>query len=189
MSRSTILLLVSATAASFRPESFAEDVTCLLKKATAVRVTPSPTAEGLATAPAGLSLQVQATADGWARVTSTGTAYGAFILTAACDRPIPGSPPVTMAPSRTVTEVRSALSSAVVTSAAKSVGVPAQPTALEPVALEGSVTNTTSAKQPMSAAVLITFDQRGSCVLRVSAPLYGSGVCRLDQFDEKTGQF
>ena len=78
---------------------FAAETTCVLVKAATARVAPTPTGEALATVPAGLSLQVQAPQDGWAKITSPGAAYGAFIPAAACSPTTPEPPNV--APPRT----------------------------------------------------------------------------------------
>jgi hypothetical protein len=59
--------------------------------------------------------------------------------------------------------------------------------ATDPVALVGTVTNTTNPKQPISADALMTFDKDGHCILKISPPLYGSGACALKTYDEKTG--
>jgi len=59
--------------------------------------------------------------------------------------------------------------------------------AADPLALVGTVTNTTNPKQPVSADALITFDNDGHCILKISPPLYGSGACALKTYDSNTG--
>ena len=59
--------------------------------------------------------------------------------------------------------------------------------AVEPISFVGTVTNTTNPKLPTSAEAAINLDKDGHCILRVSPPLFGSGVCTIKNYDEKTG--
>lgn len=56
--------------------------------------------------------------------------------------------------------------------------------ARDPFSLSGTVTNTTNPSKPISASVTISFDAGDGCVVRVGAPLYGSGSCFIEAFDE-----
>ena len=58
--------------------------------------------------------------------------------------------------------------------------------ARDPFSLSGTVTNTTDPSKPMSASATISFDAGDNCVLRVGAPLYGSGSCSVAAFDDAT---
>src|SRR5258706_6959924 len=55
--------------------------------------------------------------------------------------------------------------------------------ASEPFSLSGTVTNTTNPSKPVSASATVSIDVQGDCVLRISAPLYGSGTCSIETFD------
>lgn len=57
----------------------------------------------------------------------------------------------------------------------------------DPYALVGTFTNTTNPRQSVSADAIITFDKDGNCVLKVFPPLYGSGTCKLNDYDARTG--
>jgi len=54
----------------------------------------------------------------------------------------------------------------------------------DPFSLSGIVTNTTNASKPISATATISFDTEGNCVLRIDAPLYGSGSCSIQAFND-----
>lgn len=56
--------------------------------------------------------------------------------------------------------------------------------ARDPFSLSGTVTNTTNPAKPISASATVSFDAEDKCVLRIGAPLYGSGSCWIDSFDE-----
>src|SRR5215472_2849235 len=56
--------------------------------------------------------------------------------------------------------------------------------ARDPFSLSGTVTNTTNPKKEISASATISFNAEGSCVLLVGAPLYGSGSCWVEAYDE-----
>ena len=60
--------------------------------------------------------------------------------------------------------------------------------AAEPVALVGTVANTTDPNRVVSAPAQITFDKDATCVLKISSPLYGSGTCTLKRYDANTGE-
>lgn len=62
--------------------------------------------------------------------------------------------------------------------------LPALSHANDPFSLSGTVTNTTNSSEPISASATISFGAQGSCVLRISAPLYGSGSCSIEKFDD-----
>lgn len=49
----------------------------------------------------------------------------------------------------------------------------------EAFSVSGTVTNTTNPAKPIPASATISFDEKGNCVLRIDAPLYGSGLCSL----------
>jgi hypothetical protein len=50
--------------------------------------------------------------------------------------------------------------------------------------MSGSITNTTNIKQPVNGTATISFKDK-TCLLRVDAPLVGSGVCRVTKTDDK----
>ena len=54
----------------------------------------------------------------------------------------------------------------------------------DPVSLSGTVTNTTNPDKPISASATISLSDDKTCVLRIGAPLYGSGSCSVEAFDE-----
>lgn len=54
----------------------------------------------------------------------------------------------------------------------------------DPFSLSGTVTNTTNPGKPISASATISFDGGNKCVLRIGAPLYGSGSCSVEKFDD-----
>jgi hypothetical protein len=56
--------------------------------------------------------------------------------------------------------------------------------ARDPFSLSGTVTNTTNPSKPTSASATISFDAGDKCLLRIGAPLYGSGQCLVDAFDD-----
>jgi len=58
--------------------------------------------------------------------------------------------------------------------------------AKDPLSFSGTATNTTNPNKPSSGAVVVSFNEQGECVLRVEAPLYGSGPCNVKQFDQAT---
>jgi len=58
--------------------------------------------------------------------------------------------------------------------------------AKDPFSLSGVVTNSTNASKPSRASATFSFDAQGSCVLRIEAPLYGSGPCEVKQMAEAT---
>ena len=71
-------------AGSSPPES-----TCVIAGAVTLRVAPTPTSNAVATAPAGLSLRVEESENGWARIANPGAAFGAFVPVTACARATP----------------------------------------------------------------------------------------------------
>jgi hypothetical protein len=56
--------------------------------------------------------------------------------------------------------------------------------ARDPFSLSGTVTNTTNPNKPVSASATVSFDAQDNCVLSIAAPLYGSGLCSIETFDE-----
>jgi hypothetical protein len=58
--------------------------------------------------------------------------------------------------------------------------------AKDPFSLSGVATNSTNASKPTSASITFSFNADGSCVLRIEAPLYGSGPCSVERVDEAT---
>jgi len=68
--------------------SLQED-TCVITEAIALRAAPTPTSNAVATAPAGLSLRVEGSENGWARIANPGAAFGAFVPVTACARATP----------------------------------------------------------------------------------------------------
>ena len=62
--------------------------------------------------------------------------------------------------------------------------LPVLASADDPFSLSGTVTNTTNSGKPTSASASVSFDAQGNCVLRIAAPLYGSGTCSIKAFDE-----
>lgn len=61
--------------------------------------------------------------------------------------------------------------------------------AADPFSLSGSVVNTTNSAKSITAPVIISVDAQGACVLRVGAPLYGSGLCDVRTFNKEDGTF
>ena len=59
--------------------------------------------------------------------------------------------------------------------------------AKDPFSFSGTATNTTDPNKSSAGALTISFNEQGECVLRVQAPLYGSGPCNVKQFDQATG--
>jgi hypothetical protein len=56
-----------------------------------------------------------------------------------------------------------------------------------PASFSGTVKNSTNPGKPVSASATISLDGGEGCVLRISAPLYGSGSCSVEAFDNATG--
>lgn len=77
-------VLLAGFLVGFTVPAAADQGVCTLEKAAMIRRSPAPSGEVVASAPAGLSLNVADLADGWARITSPGAALGSFIPTAAC---------------------------------------------------------------------------------------------------------
>ena len=75
---------VATLAGPLAEAAVAAQAECLLVKAATIRVSPSATGQALASAPAGMTLRVLAPEEGWAKVTTPGTAFGAFVPAAAC---------------------------------------------------------------------------------------------------------
>ena len=51
----------------------------------------------------------------------------------------------------------------------------------------GVAINNDNPDKPVSAEIIVSLDQQGNCVLKVGAPLYGSGSCAWVKYDDKTG--
>lgn len=60
--------------------------------------------------------------------------------------------------------------------------------ASDPFSLSGTVTNTTNPSKPIIGSAVISFDDKGDCVIQINAPLYGSGLCSLTNTDDKGQQ-
>ena len=67
-----------------------------------------------------------------------------------------------------------------------SFGLETRAQTLEPVFLQGTVTNQTNPEQPVEATTTVTFDVEGNGVIRIDNPLYGSGACQILSFDEQS---
>ena len=53
-----------------------------------------------------------------------------------------------------------------------------------PWSLSGSITNTTNPKRAINGTATISFKDK-DCLLRIDAPLVGSGVCHVSKADDK----
>ncbi len=74
---------------------------CLDEGRDHTRTAAAPSSPALASAPAGLSLLVEAPENGWARVVSPGAAFGAFVPAAACNLTIEPTRSAVKAPDST----------------------------------------------------------------------------------------
>jgi len=62
-------------------------------------------------------------------------------------------------------------------------------TARNPPSLHGVASNTANSAKPVSAMVTLSISSQGNCIVRVEAPLYGSGPCEVTASNDSTGLF